>query len=80
MYVIEKDIHQTIFHSFVLIHNECQETRMWGNKMSTCQHNYQCAVFAHTEQFKIYADKCRKCDKIKQYPLKEMKILSQLFG
>lgn len=48
--------------------------------MSICQHNYQCTVFSHTEQFKIYADKCRKCDKIKEYPLKEMKILSQLFG
>ena len=48
--------------------------------MSVCQHNYQCTVLTHTEQFKIYADKCSKCDKIKQYPLKEMKILSQLFG
>jgi len=48
--------------------------------MSICQHNYQCTVFSHTEQFKIYTDKCSKCDKIKQYPLKEMKILSQLFG
>lgn len=48
--------------------------------MSACQHNYQWTVLTRTEQFKIYADKCSKCDKIKQYPFKEVEILSQLFG
>ena len=56
-----------------------QETRLVNN-LKSCQHNYQRTVLAHTKQFKAYVNKCNKCEKIKEYPEKEMKILSQLFG
>ena len=48
--------------------------------LETCQHNYQRAVLANNKQFKVYVDKCGKCEKIKRYPENEMKILSQLFS
>ncbi len=78
--IYKKEKHKTIFHSFVLIRNEGQETRRWGNEMKTCQHSYQRSVLVDTDQFKLYAEKCSNCEKIKHYPLKEMKIILQLFG
>jgi len=58
---------------------DSQETRK-VNDLRACHHNYQRTVLAHNKQFKVYVDECDKCEKIKQYPEKEMKILSQLFS
>ena len=56
-----------------------QEMRM-VNDLKGCQHNYQRTVLAQNKQFKVYVDKCGECEKIKRYPEKEMKILSQFFS
>ncbi len=75
----KKDIRPTIYNLPLQLTMNSQEMGI-VNDLKTCQHNYQRAVLAHNKQFKVYVDKCDKCEKIKQYPEKEMKILSQLFS
>jgi len=75
----KNDTRLTIYNLLLQLTMNSQETRI-ANNLKTCQHNYQRTVLSHNKQFKVYVDKCDKCEKIKQYPEKEMKILSQLFS